>query len=128
MGAEVMGKTRESLEVDQLIAAETDAEKEAQRLQPIIASPPATDLRDPTRLRKDQWKSAFGKLHPIFAQAGVVQMKKVEFVEICGDPVKTQSVGDTAFWYYQCKDGTIQFELDKGNLLAGMVAGKVNDF
>jgi TPR repeat protein len=132
-GAEVLRKARQGLEPDQLIAAESEAEKEAKKIE--AASGPKSapvdvprDLTDPAKLTKDQWKKRFGQLHPMFAQAGVVQLSKAEFTKICGEPNRTQTVGDSVFWYYQCKDGIIQFELDKGNLLARIVAGKVNDF
>jgi outer membrane protein assembly factor BamE (lipoprotein component of BamABCDE complex) len=55
-------------------------------------------------------------------------MQKDEFLKLCGEPSKTQTVGNKTSWYYTCKDGEIQLELDKGNLLGGIVAGQVNDY
>jgi TPR repeat protein len=132
-GAEVLRKARQGLEPDQMIAAESEGEREAKKIQAASGLESASadiprDLTDSAKLTKDQWKKRFGQLHPVFAQVGVVQLSKAEFTKICGEPNRTQTVGDTVFWYYQCKDGTIQFELHKGNLLAGIVAGKVNDF
>jgi len=132
-GAESVRKARQHLETDQLVAAETEAEKEAARLKSVSTANvrpllPPTDLRNAAAITKQEWKKRFGQLHPIFAQAGAIQMRKDDFVKLCGEPQKTQTIGDKVFWYYKCKDGLIQLDLVKGNLLGGIVAGQVNDY
>ena len=41
---------------------------------------------------------------------------------------QTQTIGDDAFWYYECSDEMIQLELYAPNLAVGMMQGKVNDY
>jgi len=79
-------------------------------------------------LTKAEWKEKLAKRVPAYAAAGAILVPQTDFVRWFGNPVKTQTVGDRAFWYYQCTDGTIQLDLDGGNLHAGTVAGRVNDY
>lgn len=132
-GGQSVAKARQHLEPEQLIAAETEAEKEAERLKAASgvkagAGKPSVDLKNPGAISKEQWKTALGRINPVFAQGGVIQMRKDNFIEIFGEPQKTQTVGDSVYWYYQCSDGFIQLTLDKGNLLGGILAGKANDY
>jgi hypothetical protein len=85
-------------------------------------------LKNSTAITKKEWKEAFAKSYPVFSKTGSVIMQKDEFLKLCGEPSKTQTVGNKTSWYYTCKDGEIQLELDKGNLLGGIVAGQVNDY
>ena len=46
-----------------------------------------------------------------------------------GKPNRTQTVGDQAYWYYQCTDGTIQLVMNVLNLqMAGLIQADVNDY
>lgn len=133
-GGQAVQKARQHLEPDQLIPAETEAEKEAERLRGASGvkageTGPTIDLKNPGTITKQQWKTALGRIQQMFAVSGQIQMSKSDFIRICGEPQKTQTVGDSVFWYYQCKDGDIQLELDNGNLLgAGIVTGHANDY
>jgi hypothetical protein len=131
-GAGVVDRARQGLELDQLMAAEAEAEKV--RLHLVTANGKSgvqtseTNLKHSTAITKREWKDAFGKAYPVFAQTGAVRMQKADFLELCGEPSKTQTVGNKVFWYYSCKDGEMQLDLDKGNLLGGIVAGHVNEY
>jgi hypothetical protein len=132
LGAAIVQKARQGLEPDQLMAAETEAEKVRQQLivanAKSTAQPPVINLKNSTAITKKEWKEAFAKSYPVFSKTGSVIMQKDEFLKLCGEPSKTQTVGNKTSWYYTCKDGEIQLELDKGNLLGGIVAGQVNDY
>ena len=77
---------------------------------------------------KLEWKSQLAEKHQIFGLAGIIQMPKADFVQLMGEPDKTQLIGGRAYWYYTCKDGTVQLDLDAGNLMVGVVAGRANDY
>ncbi len=79
-------------------------------------------------LTKAEWKTLLAKRIPAFAVAGAIMVRQADFVRWFGNPMRTQTVGDRAYWYYQCTDGTIQLDLDAGNLHVGDVVGRVNDY
>jgi hypothetical protein len=81
------------------------------------------------RQTKEEWKAKLAQGNQVFAVSGVIQMEKGEFVKVAGSPDKTQTVGNKIYWYYNCKDGTIQLEADAGALnAAGMLIGRANDY
>jgi hypothetical protein len=132
-GAYAVQVGRQILEPDQIIAAETEAEKYAARLKAASGKTSssggqADELKNPATITKQQWKTTFARVHPLFAQGGVIQMRKSIFLQLCGEPQRTQTVGNTVFWYYECKDGEIQLELDNGNLAGRIAAGRANDY
>jgi len=130
-GAEIVSKARQNLDPDQLIAAEQDAETISKQLSSTrtqSAPQPAINLKNHATMSKNEWKAKFGQAYPGFSVARVVQMKKQDFLNLCGEPDKTQTIEDKVYWYYTCQDGDIQFVLDKGILMAGIVVGHVNDF
>jgi hypothetical protein len=52
-----------------------------------------------------------------------------DFVARMGRPDRTQTVGEQAFWYYDCKDGVIQMSLSAYELDQGIViANHINDY
>jgi hypothetical protein len=81
------------------------------------------------RPTKAEWRANFGgKFGPI-AQMGIIEnLKPAQFKAALGEPNSTQTIGDQAYWYYECSDGTIQLELFAPNLAVGMMQGKVNDY
>lgn len=78
---------------------------------------------------KAQWRAKFGSHFGQIAQMGIVDnLKPAQFKAVMGEPKSTQTIGDQAYWYYECSDGMIQLELYAPNLAVGMMQGKVNDF
>jgi hypothetical protein len=92
------------------------------------APSPVNKLRNSPTITKAEWKVLFGKANRGFAVSGSVLMRKQEFLDVCGEPNKTETVGDKVYWYYACRDGEIQLELSKGGLLQGTIVGPVNDY
>jgi len=85
----------------------------------------ATESAKPT---KAEWKAKFGEKFGFSAKMGIVEnLKPDQFKSVMGAPDRTQTIGDDAFWYYECSDGMIQLELYAPNLVVFM-QGKVNDF
>ncbi len=128
-----VAKARRKLEPDQMLAAEEEVAKESARLQSAsgakaTAEKLGIDLKNTAAITKAQWKAELGRINPLFAISGEIQMGKNAFIKLCGEPKKTQTVGDTTYWYYECKDGVIQLSLDKVNLLTGIVTGQANDY
>lgn len=78
---------------------------------------------------KAEWKAKFGSKFGQTAQMGIVEnLKPDQFKSVMGSPDRTQTIGDDAFWYYECSDGMIQLELFAPNLAVGMMQGKINDY
>lgn len=90
---------------------------------PLVKKAKAADT-----LTKAEWKARLAELVPAFRVVGALQIKKSDFIEVFGEPQKTQTIGQRTFWYYKCRDGTIQLDLSTGNLTADILAGKVNDY
>jgi hypothetical protein len=129
-----VAKARQYLSPEQMLAAESEAEQEAQRLKVAAGvkddgGKAAISLKNPDNLTKQQWKAGLGRVSAIFAQTGQIQMNKAQLLEICGEPKKSQTAGDKVHLYYQCKDGMIRMELNKDvYLLGGIASGTVNDY
>jgi hypothetical protein len=80
-------------------------------------------------LSKAEWRAQLIKQYGQAAQIGVVgSWNSGEFTKVMGSPESTQTIGNQAFWYYKCSDGTIQLALDAGNLSVGVMQGRINDF
>jgi hypothetical protein len=78
---------------------------------------------------KEEWKTKLSQQNQMFAAAGIVHMKKDDFIKLMGSPDKTQTVGGKVYWYYDCKDGMIQLEANDGALqYQGMLIGRANDY
>ena len=61
---------------------------------------------------KSEFKRTFySSIHE--ALPGVVSEKAV--IKTYGNPVRTQTIGDDAYWYWQCTDGMIQMVIVAGN-------------
>jgi hypothetical protein len=81
------------------------------------------------RQTKEEWKAKLSQNNQTFAVSGIVQMKKDDFVKLMGSPNKTETIESKVYWYYDCKDGTIQLEADAGALqYQGMLIGHANDY
>ena len=86
----------------------------------------STETAKPT---KAEWKAKCGSKCGFSAKMGIVEnLKPDQFKGAMGAPDRTQTIGDDAFWYYECSDGMIQLELYAPNLAVGMMQGKVNDY
>jgi len=80
-------------------------------------------------LTKAEWKAKLARKVSTYAATGkVIQIYEKDFVRSFGTPIRTQTIGNSTYWYYKCKDGTIQLVLHAGNLAAGVMQGDVNDF
>lgn len=92
---------------------------------------PTSNSSDETAkvLTKAEWKAKLSQHFGNYAQMGVIAgFKMNDFKKLMGEPSKTQSVGQSAYWYYDCSDGTVQLELNSGALMAGLMQGKINDY
>ena len=82
------------------------------------------------KLTKEQWKAKLGEGSSVFRQTGTtVQISRDDLIKRFGKPSKTETSGGSTFWYYDCKDGKIQLDVNSGALTTqGMLIGSVNDF
>jgi hypothetical protein len=83
------------------------------------------------RTTKAQWRAkvmqAYGR-YPA-AMNTIPGWNAKQFQSLLGAPDQTQTVGDHAYWYYRCSDGTIQLALNAQVLaLAGIMQGNINDY
>ena len=99
------------------------AEKEA-RAEKAAAAP----VTSWSHLTKAQWKDKAAHSFNWFALVPL-QAPAARFQEIMGKPDHTQTIGDEAFWYYECSDGSIQMEMDAANLQTmGLIQAQVHDY
>jgi len=78
---------------------------------------------------RSQWRTKLSDKFGALPKAGVVACQKTDFVGLMGSPSRTQTIGDTAYWYYDCSDGTIQLEMQAVPLsVANLMSGKINDY
>jgi hypothetical protein len=92
---------------------------------------PTSNLSDetPNVTTKAEWKAKLSQHFGNVAQMGVIAgFSADKFKKLMGEPSKTQTVDQRAYWYYDCSDGTIQLELNSGALMAGLMQGKINDY
>jgi len=75
-------------------------------------------------MTKTEWKKAYYSRFPAGSIVTVVKFKAA-----FGEPGRTQTVEQEAYWYYECSDGTIQVVLNDPSLLGnGACIQSVNDF
>jgi hypothetical protein len=129
---ETVAKSRPMVSPEDLITAENRVPEEALRLKSVakISAPEAQKTLKASELTKDEWKAGVGKAQPLFASTGLLKMSRDEFIKLCGQPDKTETLDDKVYWYYACTDGTIQLVLSKFPLeLSGIViVTQVNDY
>jgi len=121
---------KSALSAEDLLEAESKAEDKAKSLRALLfpEAPPIPFVAS-INLTKDEWKVRLGKINQMFAMSGTLQMSRANFIKACGEPDKTQTVGDDVYWYYSCKDGDMQLVLVKVALDQGQVfIHKTNDF
>lgn len=81
------------------------------------------------KLTKSQWRDKLSAHYGQLVQLNVIpNWRPGEFKKLMGDPDRTQTVGDNAFWYYDCSDGTIQLALNAPDLAYGIMQGHINDY
>ncbi len=113
-----MGQDRE-----QIVEILSDPEAATTKMRGIKTAK-ATTSTDSTTMTKDEWKKAY---YSRFPAGSIVTVAK--FKNSFGTPSRTQTVGQEAYWYYECSDGTIQVILNDPNLLgAGACIQSINDF
>ena len=110
-----------------------------------VSSMPHRSVRlEPTRsvsvhrLAKDEWKAkAFAYFKPSGQYEGHGHMMSPTvlwgidgdvFIEVMGAPDRTQTIGNNMYWYYACRDGTIQLVLNNRQGLDNILFGDVNDY
>src|SRR4051812_10290804 len=61
---------------------------------------------------KAEWRKKLENKFGQTAAMGIIDnIKPDQFKSAMGSPDRTQTIGDDAYWYYECADGTIQLEL-----------------
>ena len=95
-----------------------------------ILTPGGNGLKEEPKLpSKAEWRAKVVNHYGQTAQLNIVySWKPTEFKSLMGEPESTQTIGDQAYWYYQCSDGMIQLELYAPNLAVGVMQGKINDY
>ncbi len=76
-------------------------------------------LPSPGRMTKEEWLKKLdenGLNAKIMNRFNGIGCPESEFIEIMGNPDRTQAVGDHIYWYFRCSDGQIQMVIYKGNL------------
>jgi len=78
---------------------------------------------------KAEWRAKLASRYGQLAQMNIINnWKPADFKSFMGEPSSTQTVGDQAFWYYECSDGTIQLSMHAPNLSVGLMQGNINDY
>ena len=79
-------------------------------------------------LTKDQWKKKLKESNFMVGTDGI--WAEIEpFKKVMGTPDKTVAMGDSAIWYYQCRDGVIALDLIRSALdMYNQLRGRLNDF
>ncbi len=78
-------------------------------------------------LTKAEWRSKLRNNFPGFGNNQIVMA--TTFKSAMGEPARTQSLGNQAYWYYDCSDGGIQVVLDDPNTFGNMACIKnVNEY
>jgi ankyrin repeat protein len=84
---------------------------------------------DSKQLTKAQWRE---KARKYWNPGGAVNVTTTSnFKALFGEPSRTQVVEGTAYWYYECSDGTIQVELVNPNMpgVGGkLLINSINDY
>lgn len=84
----------------------------------------------PEQPTKEALKAKLASVDTMYSATGSrVSVEQDTLVTALGMPSSTQMIGKHFYWYYKCKDGTIQLELDQMMLSqAAMAIGAVNEF
>jgi hypothetical protein len=79
---------------------------------------------------KAAWKAKLGSRNQVFAVTGTtIQMTKSDFIQLMGEPDRTETLNGQSYWYYECSDGTVQIECQAAAVnAAGIIQGQVNDY
>lgn len=77
---------------------------------------------------KAEWLTKLASRYGQYAQMRIIYDWRVsDFKSLMGEPDRTETLGDHAFWYYDCSDGIIQLSMFAPNLAVGVMQGKIND-
>jgi len=80
---------------------------------------------------KAEWRNRLYKIYPQSKIAPAAsRCRPEEFMQRMGKPSRTQTVGDSTYWYYECQDGSIQIVMYSQylNLQNVMVMQAINDY
>ena len=78
---------------------------------------------------KDAWMTILVSHYGQIAKMHVIgAWNAAQFKTFMGEPDRTETVGDQAYWYYDCSDGTIQLVMNAPNLSVGLMEGNINDY
>lgn len=123
-GSRIVERVSARLTPEQLLDAEAEAEKEMERLKAdngMTPKGPGGGLVSAADMTKRQWRQSLGK-----AARGALVSKRDSVVVLgpdalvstrdgmekyLGKPVRTRSVGEDEYWYYECADGTIEVHI-----------------
>lgn len=112
----------------QLPASPAPYTPEAAVAEKQVARAPAAR---PRRISREEWWAKLEENDLKFpGNRSVLDVKTEDFIRIMGKPVKTQSVGENMYWYYNCSDGQIQMVI-KGWILESygkIMAETINEF
>jgi len=112
----------------QRVTAKNDPVLAALSNQASRRNPVSSAAAVPALLTKVQWKDKMARNFRWYPGTPVIGAAN-QFQQVMGKPDRTQTVGDEAYWYYQCSDGTIQLVMNVLNLqVAGFLQADVNDF
>ena len=59
------------------------------------------------QITKEEWKKTYTGLE-LWVEGFGKAIEVGQMEKALGKPVRTQTIGDTGYWYYKCKDGDIQ--------------------
>jgi hypothetical protein len=91
----------------------------------------STSSSQESQITKAQWRARVAQNYGKYPAAmnTIPGWNAKQFQNLVGAPDQTQTIGDQAYWYYRCSDGTIQLALNAQVLaLAGIMQGNINDY
>ena len=107
---------------EQIVEILSDPDAATKKMADFKAAKPST--QDSKTMTKAQWKQTYYSRFPVGSIVTVTRFKSV-----FGQPSRTQTVQNEAYWYYTCSDGVIQVVLNDPSLLgSGACVQNVNDY
>ena len=106
--------------VETLSGPDDAAKKKVAAVNAPKANPPIISKT----MTKAEWKKAYYSRFPAGSIVTVVKFKAA-----FGEPPRTQTVEQEAYWYFECADGTIQVVLNDPNVFGtGACVQSINDY
>ena len=108
---------------EQIVEILSDPDAAIKRMADFKAAKPSAPI-DSKTMTKAEWKKSYYSRFPAGSIVTVIKFKSA-----FGEPARTQTVEQEAYWYDECSDGTIQVVLNDPNLLGSAACiQSVNDF